>query len=198
MIRGRQLLRGVLAFAIAAGAVAPLSATTLIRQSLEDLVAHNETVIVGEVVDTSSYWNQDGTFILTDVRIATHEVLKGRVKQKEVTLTVLGGTVGDKSALIVGGAELVRGRSYMLFVSKGELPGGQAAPTVRHHSQGAFDIVMAGNGLRAISQANRHPLQPDIRGQVTPPGGAQGIPLGTLMQSIREIANGPQGSRGVK
>jgi hypothetical protein len=57
-----------------------------------------------------------------------------------------------------------------------------------------FDIVLAKDGLRAISQANRHPLLPDAKGFSEVPGGAEGIPLSALTNSIRELANAPQGS----
>ena len=48
--------------------------------------------------------------------------------------------------------------------------------------------------MRAISQAVRHPMHPDALGFVDPPGGAKGLPLSTMIQSIREIA-GRQGAR---
>src|SRR5690349_9434456 len=98
----KRLLRGVMAFAIAASVVVPAGATTLIRESLDELVRANRTIVVGEVVDVHSYWNADGTFILTDVRIATHDVLKGNVKNRELTLTVMGGQVGETTTLILG------------------------------------------------------------------------------------------------
>lgn len=195
MLETKKWLRGLAALAMVAGVAAPAAATTLIRQSLEDLVAGNSTIVVGEVVDVNSYWNAEATFILTDVRVAARDVLKGRLESKEFTITLMGGTVGDLTTLIVGGAELVPGSSYVLFLNRENLPGAQRVRTVRDHIQGAFDIVLGKDGLRAISQANRHPLVPDKRGIAEPPGGAEGLPLGTMMQSIREIASRPQGAR---
>jgi hypothetical protein len=183
----RNLLRGGLAVALVSLAVAPVGATTLIRQDLERLVASNATIVVGEVLDTSSYWNGDGTFILTDVRIAPREVLKGDGKGRELTVTIMGGTVLDLTTLIVGGAELIPGKAYVLFLDEGDLPGAKGVRTVRHHSQGVFEIVPAQDGIRAISQASRQPLAPDAKGNVEAPGGARGIPLDTLRQSIREL-----------
>lgn len=119
-----------MAVAVAAGAVAPAGATTLIRAGLEDLAATNDTVVVGEVLATQSYWNDEGTFILTDVRVAPAEVLKGRAaRQRELTVTLMGGTVGDRTTVIVGGAELAPGRSYVLFLGEEDLPGAPAAPS---------------------------------------------------------------------
>jgi hypothetical protein len=60
--------------------------------------------------------------------------------------------------------------------------------TVRDHSQGVFEVVKGRDGLRAISEANRHPLYPDALGFVDPPGGAKGLLLDDMVRSIRAIA----------
>ena len=178
------------------GGVAPATGSTLVRASLEDLVAANRLIVVGEVMDARSYWNDDHTFILTDVRITPTSVLKGRLAESEATVTILGGSVGDLSTLIVGGAELVPGRSYVLFLNEGNLPGGRAL-TVRDHCQGVFGIQDGERGLRAVSQAIRHPLLPDGRGEVQPPGGSEGIPFADMVRSVREIV-GRESRREVK
>ncbi|HEX5716678.1 MAG TPA: hypothetical protein VF179_11015 [Thermoanaerobaculia bacterium] len=193
----KRLLRGVMAFAIAASVVAPAGATTLIRESLDELVRFNRTIVVGEVVDVRSYWNADGTFILTDVRVAAHDVLKGNVKDRELTLTIMGGRVGETTTLIIGNAELVPGNSYVLFLNEEDLPGGKAL-TVRSLVQGAFDVKIGRDGLRAVSQANGHPLLPDARGSFDAEGGREGFPLNSMMQSIREIAGYNDARREVK
>ncbi len=167
--------------------VAPAGATTLIRQSLDDLVVKNETVLIGEVVDAFSYWNDDGTFILTDVRVVATEVLKGRLEGDEVTVTLMGGTVGDLSTLIVGGAVLEPGASYVLFLGDDDLPGAPGARTVRDHMQGAFDLVQIEGELRAVSQANGHPLMPDALGYTEAAGGEEGYPLDGMVETMREI-----------
>lgn len=193
----KRLLRGVMAFAIAASVVAPAGATTLIRASLDELVRSNRTVVVGEVVDAHSYWNADGTFILTDVRFAAHDVLKGNVQDRELTLTLMGGRVGETTTLILGNAELIPGNSYVLFLNEEDLPGGRAL-TVRDLVQGAFDVRIGRDGLRAVSQANGHPLLPDARGSFEPEGGREGFPLNSMMQSIRDMAGRDAARREVK
>lgn len=188
----RSLLCCALALAVAAGT--PSSATTLVRANLDRLVVSNATVVVGEVLDAHSYWNDEHTFILTDVQVKATEVLKGDPRDREFTVTVLGGSVGDLTTLIIGGAELIPGKPYVLFLSEDDLPGVKGVRTVRDHSQGVFEVVKARDGMRAISQALRHPLHPDAFGFVDPPGGAKGLLLDTMLQSIREIA-GRQGAR---
>ena len=183
----KGLLRGAMVLALAASVVAPASATTLIRESLDGLVAGNRTIVVGEVLDASSYWNEDHTFILTDVRVAVHEALKGKV-DREITVTLMGGQVGDITTLIVGGPELIPGNSYVLFLNEENLPGAERALTVRDLVQGAFDVKIGRDGLRAISQAIKHPLLPDARGSHEAEGGVEGFPLNSMTQSIRDIA----------
>jgi len=176
----RELFLLVLAMWIAA----PLGATTLVRTGLDELVAGNERVVLGEIVDAISYWNQDKTFILTDVRIALAETIKGKA-EGELTVTLLGGTVGDLTTLIVGGAELIPGRSYVLFLNPKNLPGAGQALTLPDHCQGAFEIASKGGKLRAVSQASQHRLVPDRKGLSDAPGGTEGIPLDALLESLR-------------
>lgn len=189
-----RLLRVAMVLAMAAGAVAPSSATTLIRQSLAGLVADNATIVVGEVLDAHSYWNEERTFILTDVRVRATEVLKGNPRDTDFSVTIMGGTVGDLTTLILGGAELIPGKPYVLFLDEGDLPGVKGVRTVSYHSQGVFEVVKARDGMRAISQAIRHPMYPDALGFVDPPGGAKGLLLANLLQSVRDIA-ARQGAR---
>jgi hypothetical protein len=191
----KWLVCGVLAAAVAASVTAPLGATTLIRQGLDKLVADNATIVVGQVVDYYSYWNDDHTFILTDVRFATEEVLKGRVSGDELTITVMGGQVGDLTTLIVGGPVLEKGQSYLLFLNHESLPGVDGALTVRDLVQGAFDIVVAKDGLRAVSQANGHPLLADWAGNSLPPGEEQGVLLNEMSSLIRDLVRHSQGVR---
>jgi hypothetical protein len=184
----KGLLRGAMVLAMTASVVAPAGATTLMRESLDELVAGNRAIVVGEVVDASSYWNEDHTFILTDVRIATYEALKGDVGQ-ELTVTVMGGHVDDLTTLIVGGPELIPGKSYVLFLNEENLPGAERALTVRDLCQGVFEVKIGRGGLHAVSQANSHPLVPDRQGYADAPGGLEGMPLNAMRQSIRAIAD---------
>lgn len=194
----KGLLRGAMALAIAAGVIAPAGATTLVRENLDGLVAGNRTVVVGEVLDASSYWNEDHTFILTDVRVAVHEAIKGNVKDRELTVTIMGGRVGELTTLIVGGPELIPGNSYVLFLNEENLPGAERALTVRDLCQGTFDVQIGRGGLRAVSQANRHPLLPDAHGSYEAEGGAEGFPINSMIQSIRDIAGRDAARREVK
>jgi len=186
-------IHALVAVALVAAVVGPAGATTLVRQSLDDLTASNGAIVVGEVVDAQSYWNEEGNFILTDVFIQTADVVKGEVGG-EVKVTILGGTVGEITTLILGGPELVPGRAYVLFLAEDDLPGVRGALTVRDHSQGVFDLVMDKGKVRAVSQANGQPLVPDALGYVDAPGGIRGFLLDDMIEGLRESVD-RQGAR---
>jgi hypothetical protein len=175
-------------FVAAAVSATAAHATTLIRMDLDRLVADNATVVVGRALDVKSYWNAEGTFMLSDVRFVADETLKGLPGNREFTFTVMGGTLGELSTIIVAGPEVLPGKSYVLFLNPEDLPGAPGVWTVRDLCQGIFDVVETSEGLRAISQATRHPLLPDARGSVEPPGGLQGLRLTDLHQNVRRLA----------
>jgi hypothetical protein len=186
---GRRLGWRVAAVAAAVGIVAPAWATTLRRASLEELVKTNTAVVVGEVLEVKSYWNAEKTFILSDVRVAPRTVIKGASEGEDLTATVLGGTVDGLTSLIVGGAELAPGKTYLLFLGEADLPGAPGVRTVRDHCQGVFDVVKARDGLRAVSQANGQNLVPDQTGSVDVPGGNEGLALPALIDTLRQAAS---------
>jgi hypothetical protein len=161
---------------------APASATTLVRQGLEALTADNEAVVHARVLEVHSYWNADRSLIFTDVRAKPLQALKGDPRE-ELVVTLLGGTVGETTLLIIGAPELRPGAEYVLFLTHAEAAGDKAGWRVRDLAQGVFDVV---NG-RAYSQADRELLLPDDSGESEAPGGAEGFLLESLVQQVRDI-----------
>ena len=187
----QKMPAAALAAVLAAGIAMPASASTFVRADLDYLVATNSTIVVGEALEAHSYWNKPGTLILTDVRFAVSEVLKGQVTGSEITVTLPGGTVGDESTVVVGGAELNPGKSYLIFLESKGLPGAKGVLTVSDHCQGAFDLQMDHGALRAVSQGIRHSLAPDVVGKADAVGGREGTAYETLRQSILDrVKNG--------
>ncbi|MEM7050308.1 MAG: hypothetical protein AAF604_11650 [Acidobacteriota bacterium] len=189
MQRSQQWLKGIVLLAVALGWVSSAHGSTFVRAGLDKLVADNESIVVAEVLGAESYWNQGGTLMLTDVRLAVSEVLKGDASKKsgdELTVTLLGGTIGDLSTVIVGGANLEPQSSYVLFVNREDLPGAPAVETVRDHSQGAFELVEEQGEMKAVSQAKDHGLYPDAQGKTEVPFGPEGVGLDELKQAIQD------------
>jgi len=183
----RFVVRAVLVLAAAALTAAPAAATTLIRQGLENLVRENESIVQGKVLDLHSYWNQDHNMILTDVRVRPSAGLKGVGRDRDVTFTLVGGTVGETTVLIVGGPELVPGSEYLLFLNREDLPGSPHSLTVRDLVQGVFEAGTVKGEQRFFSQALRHPLSPDAQGRTDVPGGEEGMGAAEMMRQIRQV-----------
>jgi len=186
--------RGVAGAVLAASALAllagPVQGTTLIRQGLERLTSGDESILLGRVLETRSYWNADHSFILTDARVSASRVLKGDPAQSEVTFTVMGGSVGDLTTLIVGGPDLVPGSEYVLFLNHEDLPGVRHRLTVGSLMQGVFDVTNSPQGRKAVSQAAHDPLLPDGAGVAEPPGGSGGMLLDELIDQVHRLAAG--------
>ena len=183
-----SVTRIALGLALLAMAAIPAGATTLIRESLKTLTNDNEIVVHGRVMDIHSYWNAEHTMIMTDVRVRPSQVLKGDRAARDVTFTLLGGTVGDITTLIIGGPELVPGSDYILFLNRERLHGDREVLTVRGLVQGAFDVTGEGAGRRAFSQALSHALLPDPDGLSEPPGGIDGFALDDMLAQVRQLA----------
>ncbi len=180
-----RILLAVSMFALMANVA---SATTLVRRGLDRLANDNESIVQGKVVDLHSYWNADHSFILTDVRVRPSQTFKQRdTRVGDITLTVLGGTVGEVTTLIIGGPEFEPGSEYVLFLGTQDLPGRQAALSIRDLSQGVFEVVSVGGVRRAINQASRHPLVPDGDGVDLAPGGDHGYALDELLSRLQAL-----------
>lgn len=187
-MRMSRAVTGVLLALALTGLVAPASATTMIRQGLEALTTENQQVVYGRVLDIYSYWNAEHTMIMTDVRVQVAQMLKGDRAAREVTFTLLGGTVGDITTLIIGGPELTPGSDYVLFLNREAIHGNREVLTVRDLAQGAFEIADLGAGRRVYSQAIHHGLLPDADGLSEPPGGSAGFTVDEMLTRVRQLA----------
>jgi len=183
-----HVTRFALALVLTVLAAIPAGATTLIRSGLDQLTAENEAVVYGRVLDIHSYWNSEHTMIMTDVRVRASQVMKGDRAAREITFTLLGGTVGEITTLIIGGPELVPGSDYVLFLNRERLHGDRQVLTVRDLVQGAFEIADIGAGRRVYSQALAHALLPDAGGLSDPPGGSEGLTLDDMLTQVRQLA----------
>lgn len=62
---------------------------------LQDLSVGADVIITGKVTQQSSSWNDDNTRIYTKATIQVDEYLKGIKNGSSITVTYLGGEVGD-------------------------------------------------------------------------------------------------------
>ncbi len=182
--RARSVSALLIGALLAAG---PALSLTMQRVSLASLTKSNGTILTGKIVDAYSYWNSDGTWIVTDFKVSPEEVIKGAVKEPELTLTMLGGRVGETTVLIPGGPSLELGKSYLFFVQQVDLPGAAGSKTLSSYTQSVFDIVPSKDGPRAASQAALEGMVPDADGKTSAVGGSEGLGLEELKASVRSI-----------
>lgn len=186
----RRIVRIALALSglLVVGSATAAVASSFGRVGLDYLVSENDLVVAGEAVEAHSYWNEPGTLILTEVRLVVSEVLKGALDENEIFVTVPGGTVANRTNLVVGGADLEPGHSYVLFLRTADLPGAPGVRTVSDHCQGVFVIEPGEDGPRAVSQSVGRELASDAEGVSAPVGGSEGLPLDLIRRSVRELA----------
>jgi len=78
--------------------VCGMNYTTFAQQmavELKDLSVGADVIITGKVTQQSSSWNDDNTRIYTKATIQVDEYLKGINNGSSITVTYLGGEVGD-------------------------------------------------------------------------------------------------------
>jgi hypothetical protein len=72
----------------------PAMASTFVAMETHELVAASEAVVQGKVLEVYSFWNADGTAVLTEARVLVEEVVAGKAGN-EVVVRTFGGQVGD-------------------------------------------------------------------------------------------------------
>ena len=65
----------------------------ILKMSLQELTADADSIITGQVIETTSQWNAEHTRIYTTVVVSVEDSMKGLAEQKNITITVPGGEV---------------------------------------------------------------------------------------------------------
>ena len=94
-----------------------LTATTVRRLSLDDLVARAETIVAGKVIDSRVYWASDRKLILTSYTVQVGESIKGNAPQT-VTITTVGGKIGNTILHVSGMPEFQPGENAIVFLER--------------------------------------------------------------------------------
>ncbi len=93
----------------------PASAQQL-TVSEDELILKARYIVVGEVIDKQSHWNQDHSLIVTDFKISVLDQLSPDSLGSETTVTVLGGEVGDVGLFVTHQPCLELGERALLFL----------------------------------------------------------------------------------
>ncbi len=106
-----------LASALIAAVVSIASATTVIPPTFEQLVNEADTIFQGTVSNVQSEWTGTGSdrHIQTRVTFAVEDAIKGR-PGSSYTVSMLGGTVGDRTMEVTDAPQFKVGDRDILFV----------------------------------------------------------------------------------
>ncbi len=122
-------------------------ATVVKSLSLKQMTKAADVIVVGEVVERVSSWNEEKTRIYTVTRIRIGETLKGSAGAAELQVRQIGGTLDGLTQQIVGNAKLKQGEEVLLFLDQDEsLP----FHYVVGMAQGKFTIDRTGDAARVV------------------------------------------------
>ena len=93
----------------------PATATTIRRLDFEQLVAESELIVHARVVGSRSYIMPSRGWILTETRIEVLGTVKGS-PARFISVTELGGEVGDTGMMVPGTARFKQGEEAVVFL----------------------------------------------------------------------------------
>ncbi len=89
----------------------------MIGLSTEELTKASQTVILGQVEDVNSQWNEAGDKIVTMVAVAVKEVIRGDLNnERQVIVEYEGGEVGEIGLRVSDSPTLIKGENVVLFL----------------------------------------------------------------------------------
>ena len=148
-------------------------ATTVQRLGLEDLVKKAQTIVVGKVTDSRTYWTADRKLILTNYTIQVDENIKGE-PARSVEVTAIGGKIGDLELHVSGMVSFVDGENAVVFIERSG-----AYQTVVGLAQGKFTVTNGEveNSVGGLSFPDGRPGNPLV------------MPLNNFKNQIRSFLN---------
>lgn len=105
------------AVALVAAAALPATASTFLGMTQGELVANSNAVVVGEITDVRSFWNDEATAIVTEASVVVHETLAGNAPSIVVVRT-FGGQVGPVRIEAHGFPTFEKGQRAVLFLGE--------------------------------------------------------------------------------
>ncbi len=96
----------------------PLSATVLLKMSMDELTTSSEEIVQGKVKEITSQWNEKRTLIFSEIKIEVKERIKGEKERKEIVVRQLGGKVGDMRLKVIGMPVFQEEEEVILFLKE--------------------------------------------------------------------------------
>jgi hypothetical protein len=144
--------------------------------STEELTRSSEAVVVGNVEDIESRWNEDGTSIVTTASVVVEEIVRGRVIYQRITVEYEGGEIGEIGLKVSDVSPLEGGERVLLFLK-----------SVKNKRNGhAYSIVGKGQGKYTVGRdgiARKRGFSLNARREVVD----NDTPVERLIQKIRNV-----------
>lgn len=120
--------------------------TSGVRPNIEELTEESTHIIIGEVEQIRSEWNEEETMIFSYVTISVEAYLKGNSKGRYVTVRHQGGEVGDIGVGVSGEPDFAKGEKVKAFL--------------RLETSGEFSVVGGGQGKISLTKSGAVELSP--------------------------------------
>jgi hypothetical protein len=85
---------------------------------IKSLAEGSDIIVIGKVTNQNSAWNEDKSRIFTHVTIKVDEYLKGNTGNSQITVSHLGGEIGEVGELYSHTPGFVNNEEVLLFVKK--------------------------------------------------------------------------------
>jgi len=157
---------------------APVSATTVAKLNLEQLVQRADLIIQGQVESVYSQWDDQRHLVFTYISIRVDEPLKGERRQS-ILIRQVGGIAGTIQMSVAGVPEFKNGQMAVVFLKRQD----DSTFHVVGMNQGLYEIV----GDYAVSNVVGVDLFDTKTGEITKPLAGGRAPLEQLKRKIREL-----------
>ena len=174
------LLCGALALA------APAGASTFLAISQEELIGQAESVVQGRVIEVVSFWNREGTAIMTEAMLEIEDTLLGP-DRSHVRLVTFGGEVDGYVIEAHGFPTFEKGQRLLLFLEPSR-KSEDGAHRVLGYRQGEFEIRKDRQGRELAVPTWEADNVRILKTDGTPARVPRAVPLDEFKRQIRETA----------
>jgi len=142
----------IIVFSVLLMLIPGIATAIMAYMPIEALTRSSDVVIEGDVIDTQSFWSQDGSTILTRAEIVVNEVIDGHLSQNTIAVEYEGGEVGDIGLRVSDAVTMQAGERVVLFLKFADYASRQAVNHVVEKVQGKFSIKSSGMAARGAAQ----------------------------------------------
>jgi len=176
----RTLLTGALLVALAATVAIPAGASTFVAMSDQQLVAQSDAIVVGKVLETFSYWNDEHTMIYTEAVINVQRVVVGEAPAL-INVRTAGGVVGSYKVEATGFPTFREGQRQLLFVHRSDA----GVVELTGYRQGQFYVQKTAEGREMAVPAVHNVRLLTRTGELAPR--PRTVPLESKISAVQSI-----------